>query len=94
MNIITRIIDLVTENPDATVIKVTPRQRAEIRRECGPLSSIYGGSGGSAGLAEDQIMGLKLVTKRPSMYCRCCGAPASPGVCTYCRMPSDLIELE
>lgn len=92
MNIITRIIDLVTANPDATVIKVTPRQRAEIRRECGPVLAFYRDNDGSA--PEDQIMGLKLVTKRPSMYCRCCGAPALPGVCTYCKAPSDLIELE
>lgn len=90
MNIITRIIDLVTANPDATIIKVTPRQRAEIRRECGPLLSFYCDSAAS----EDQIMGLKLVVKQPSLYCRCCGAPASPGVCAYCKAPSDLIELE
>jgi len=91
MNIITRIIDLVTANPDATVIKVTPQQRAKIVRECGPLGCVYGSG---LGISEDQIMGLKLVTKRPSLYCRCCGAPASPGVCSYCKTPSDLIELE
>lgn len=41
-----------------------------------------------------RFMNVPVVLEAPTLYCRGCGAPAEPGVCSFCRTPSEYIRLE
>lgn len=38
--------------------------------------------------------GIPVVREDPTGFCRGCGAPAEPNVCSFCKLPSEYIRLE
>lgn len=39
-------------------------------------------------------MGMRVVMQAPDGFCRNCGAPIEPDVCSYCRSPSEYVTVE
>jgi hypothetical protein len=40
------------------------------------------------------IMGVPVVMEAPREFCRNCGAAAEPDECSYCKSPSETIEVQ
>jgi hypothetical protein len=80
-----QLVDMVEANPQATRIVLSPRKLAELKKE---LSSccVYP--------TRDYFLDLPIVTERPGLYCRNCGATLEPVICSYCKTPSEIIELQ
>ena len=84
-----RLSAMIVANPDAKRIVLSTRLFYELRRSV-PWGMLY------VQAVSDEMLfeGLPIVRVRPSIFCRNCGAPIEPMECSYCKTPSEIIELE
>lgn len=74
-----------------TYIRMTPGKFLEYLSATSSMMRFI--DSGSGGRVTRMYMGA-LVSPEPfSAYCRNCGAPAEPDVCSFCKSPSEYILL-
>jgi hypothetical protein len=85
MSLVNELIALCIANPNARTIVLSPRQKAELRKEL-PIFDMY--------YDDTHFMQCTVKTRRPTLFCASCGAPTEPTRCSYCAQPTDLIEVK
>ena len=96
MSLLTRLTDLVAANPDAKRIVMVALTRSALLKECAPVVYPWREwTVGEASRGKMRFWGLSVVPYLGSMeFCRNCGANIEPNVCSYCKTPSAVIQLE
>lgn len=88
--IVEQLIEKVCANPGASRIVLDPQRLADLKKEL--LRTFRWPADTAPGFY--LFMGLPIVLNMPSEFCRSCGAPIAPDVCSYCRQPSAVITVE
>jgi hypothetical protein len=89
VSIIDRLSDLLASQPEAERIVMSPQRYAELAKtqfEC--IRSVY--RPGTTLMFD----GRPVHRYRPVGFCRNCGAPSEPVRCSYCRSPSEFVEIQ
>lgn len=93
MSIVKVLLDMIADcearGVEPKTVVLSPRKLMELKRECYNWLEVSG-----VGPGDNYFAGLSIKTRRLTGFCRACGAPAEPNVCSYCRTPSEIVELE